>query len=252
MFELNRDDVQLPSGLDPSTVKIRSFVVGDQMELVKVSKSGDSSQIYQKLLSSLVLEPTGLDYSDFLMSDILYVLFAIRCKSFGTDLDISMDCDECGQQSKIPLDVNTIPVRDHSEVTDGFSPNALELELSGRQFTLHLPTLKDEKSAWTLIRDMKQRNQTKDPDVDRVYMRRAMLIDQIDGLALTQMQKFEALKAMSLVDFETLKDFLRDHDTGLLLDQLEVFCPGCQYPNEVSVGLSPEFFRAPSRRPIKR
>lgn len=246
-FDLITDTAPLPSGRSPGEVRIRPFVLGDQKELVSSGKSGEDFQVYNKLLSRLITSPKDLDLTDLLMSDVVALMFAVRVKSFGPMLKMPLECEECNQNSVVDVDLTQVLCKNHEEIP-GFAADGLEVELSGKTYVVHLPRLKDERTASTLIKDLKAKGQTQDPDVDRMYIRRAVLIDSIDGETPTQMSKYEHLLEMSIQDYEDLRDFIKDHDTGLMLEDFRTVCPKCSAPNDLPLYITPDFFRPSARR----
>jgi hypothetical protein len=248
-FQLNQTTFILPSMglaydlekvplLGGDSVKMRPFVAGD----LRTFKSGnDAYRLYFNLLSKIVVE-TKLSFDELLLSDVLAILFAARIVSFGPEYGITYACDNCNSRERAEIDLSTIEVKYANEFD--FMPSDIPITLGkGIEVTAHLPRLKDEKQLNMQLQSMKRSGTVVDEDIDRSYLRIAMLLDSINGEEEKSiMKKFEFVNNLPIQALNIFNEKLNECDSGIIPKFFDT-CKACGWENELALGMGAEFFR---------
>jgi hypothetical protein len=228
--------------INGDSVKLRPFVAGD---LRTFKSSNDSYKMYVNFLSKLIVEPEKLNYDDLLLSDVVAILFATRLMSFGPSYGILYACESCGERNREEVDLSAIPVKYANEFS--FTPNDLQLELGEYTVTTHLARLKDEKFLAAQMQNLKRANLIQDEDLDKSYMRIAILIDTINGEPSTSpMRNFDFVNNLPIQCIKEYNDAVSEADSGIV-PKIFASCSSCGFDNEIIVSMGSEFFRMGSK-----
>lgn len=258
LLKLKTAKVQLPSLgipydqsvlIDGDSVRVRNYLMEDQRECSAAAASLNIYNYFKLVLERFMDEPTSkqLNTDNFLMSDILAVLYTIKAASWGEIFTINnFKCIGCGNTETPQLSMGKFDVLYADEI-ENYKAQGIAYNLAGHEVTCHLPTLGDENKVYLAMKDLRKTKGIKNPLLDESLLRVAQTIDTVDGKEQPLLIKFEGLLKLPPEECEKLGDALADMDTGLLLDTFEVPCPKCKLDNneEVDLGFNPYFFRAP-------
>lgn len=233
-----QSDIKLING---DSVKIRPMTVGDQRYLA--GAGGDAYQTYYGMIDRLVVEPK-LSVDDLLMDDVNAILYTIKILSFGEEYDLSFECQSCGHLNRQKLKLTELEVVNAEDIP-GYDPNALEVKLGKHTLTIHAIRLKDEKAVSKQMKNLAKTNIVQNESVDRLYVRYAQLIDQIDGKPVMFFKdKMAFIDGLSIGELDELADIINAQSVGVI-PRVKVECTdsGCGAENDVRVGVSAAFFR---------
>jgi predicted nucleic-acid-binding Zn-ribbon protein len=260
LIKLKTSTVTLPSQnhhfnkdilVNGDSVKVRNFLMEDHRKCAGAAATLSIYSYFKTVLETFLVEPSPkqLNLDDFLMSDLLVVLYSIKAASWGDEFGLDpFKCVKCGNTESPVLSISKFDVLYADEIPD-FKTKGLEYELAGHKITCHLNTVADEGAVQTGLKNLKKMNKLVNVALDESILRVAQAIDTIDGKQSSLIQKFESLLKLPPEESEKLSDFIYESDVGILLDTFEVNCPKCGYNNseEVDLGFSPTFFRPPVR-----
>lgn len=231
--------------INGDSVEIRPLVAGDQRYLANAGS--DPYKIYQSLLSRVIVAPK-FNVDSILLADVNALLYAVRIMSFGPEYEISFTCENCGNPQKAEMSLEKDMMIKYADETPDWSATNLKLELprSKKILTCHLLTLGDERAISTTLASWQRTGRSKNPQVDRIYLRLAQLIDTIDGAEALITDKYTAIDNMPIPDVEAIGELINKEDVGIVPEQL-ADCSACSYQNEVVLSITPDFFRSSTR-----
>jgi hypothetical protein len=232
--------------INGDSVKIRPIVTGDTRYLS--GKGGDNYQTYYNMIERLVVEPK-VEVDDLLLDDVNAILFIIRIMSFGEDYEIEFDCISCQQETKKTLKLSDLSIINAHEKKD-YNPSSLEIKLSKNVVKVHAIRLKDEKAITRKMEDLSKLGMIHNEFVDRLYVRYAQLIDEIDGEPQAFFKKkMEFIDNLSPMDMDELSYQIDQQSIGVV-QAVSVDCDhaNCGKANNVRIGVNANFFRTPPRR----
>lgn len=235
--------------LNGDSVKVRNFLMEDHRKCSNAAGSLSVYNYFKTVLETFLVEPTSkqINLDDFLMSDLLVVLYSIKAASWGDDFGLDpFRCARCSNTETPVLKISKFDVLYADEI-EGFKTKGLEYELAGHKITCHLNTLSDEGAVQTGLKNLKKMNRLVNVALDESLLRVAQAIDTVDGKSAALLEKFDSLLKLPPEESEKLSDFIYESDVGIILDNYEVNCPKCGHNNsdEVDLGFTPTFFRPP-------
>jgi transcription elongation factor Elf1 len=165
----------------------------------------------------------GVNISDLLIFDKVYVLMRLRQLSYGETYEFNIDCPKCGRESHVSMSlqdliVNQIP----DDLTD---PREITLPVSKKKVKVRFPRVRDEHYLMT-------------PELinNNLYK----MIDSVENISdILIINQF--IKKLPLRDVKAIIKEINRPDLGL--DPRLLFeCPKCNKSTEVSIPITANFF----------
>ncbi len=244
-------DVELPSrgvlyenGL--STVSVRGMYTTEEKYLSGARR--DFQGVLDKIFSKhgCIKDLGGMNPSDLLSSDRLFLLFIVRMLSWGKEYIFKLKCDDCDTRFKHKLILMDDLTIDYMKEEDS-EPFMVELPSCGKVIEFRLLRGADEQAIDRHIKRLRQRDAI-DPLEDPGYLHRlARHIVSIDGTKV-DLREAERHMKISTLDSQALKDGIENADSGVDLTLLDVMCPNCDNDIEEVMPFTADFFRTNKSR----
>lgn len=208
-------EVTLPSG---GVAKIRPITFEEERDIIRAN-STQGVDIATVLISKCV---EGIEDSEILLVDKLYLLFKLRELSFGAVYDFVVGCPGCKRENNISVDLNNMPVVS-LESEDG--TETIELPMCKKQVKVRLASVADEKFMANTESLM-----------DNLW-RFVIQFDEYDNEMVIQqvIRKLPAGDVTKLVNTITCKGY------GLTTD-VRVICSHCGHDSVMELPLNQNFF----------
>ena len=237
--------VQLPSmgilygdKLPGGWVEIRPMTTRE--EKILLSPTHERTELMAKVIEKCVLTET-IDTGELLVTDRLYLLFAIRNLTYGAGYQFTVKCPACHNTSpralRIPEDLTLTAL----DATDE-EPFKVTLPMSKQKLELRLLRVKDEED----IKRYTNQANSRFPDGhmgDLGYeYRLAKHVITIDGAPVTTLEAMKIFEEMHARDSLAMRLTLEKHESGLELN-LKCSCSSCGNSFEQPLPMTAEFFR---------
>lgn len=243
--------VQLPSNgllyeddvLRKGLLHVRPMTVSEE-ELLGAQKESDRVKILDTIIQRLLVEK--IPYDKLLVTDKLFLLFAIRRHSYGDDYKMKVKCDNCQTQFNHNVKFfDSFKIRMLTE-EDNKEPYKTEpMPVSGSVITFRMLRVSDEEDIIRYTKSQNLKNMANAGDPGYSY-RLAKHIVEINGTAVqSTSEALKFVKALVGRDSAAFKDAIEAKDSGVNIE-LEIECPSCGTAMERLFAFSAEFFR-PSR-----
>jgi hypothetical protein len=208
-------EVTLPSG---GIAKIRPITFEEEKEIIRASKTSEVD------VASIILDKCvdGIEKSEILLVDKLYLLFKLRELSFGAIYDFVVGCPGCKRENNISVDLNNMPVVS-LENEDG--TELVDLPMCKKTAVVKLASVADEK----FMRDTEQL-------MDNLW-RFIIKFDEYDNEMVIQsvLKKLPAGDITKIVNAVTCKGY------GLTTE-VRVICSHCGNDTVMELPLNQNFF----------
>lgn len=211
------------------------------MKLVAGITGKNVDDVVDTLLKRCVI--SNVDPDDLLTADRYFLLIMLRANSFGSGVNITVQCphDKCKKINSLVLDL----IKDYSVVSvkEGVKePFRFVLPQSKLEVTYRLPRGKDVKLVEAMVAKIK--SETKEDAIadNTLTVAVAMLINTINGVSVPEESRVAAVDTFPASDFFALKRDM-DANTPMLTSSTTKKCLHCG--NEIEVGSplqSAEFF----------
>ena len=165
----------------------------------------------------------GINVSELLLFDKIYILMRLRQISYGDDYEFTVECPKCSKESNVKMSLTDLIInRVPREIED---PREVLLPVTQRKVKVRFPRVKDEPYLANL--DLANQN---------LYR----FVEEVEGINdLIVINQF--IKKLPLKDIKVLIKELNRPDLGL--DPRVLFeCPKCFKETEVSIPITPNFF----------
>lgn len=221
------DDEDLKNGY----IKLYPFSLAEEEILTNQAylKSGSAFRI---LFDSCMA--SNYDSKKLLSYDVMYLLYALRNISYGSEYKFDCKCAECGKKYEKTIDIEQVDWEEiPAEVKD---VNTIKLPVSKYTVTIRLSRLADEEETTRL------RNLEKYDVSDRIlelYVQTLEILDN-EGEAVDPKDWIEFYTAIPSADrLAIYKTFEFAKSTPKVL----VTCPKCGSSKEMAIPLEEDFFR---------
>ena len=208
-------EIQLPSG---GIAKIRPITFEEEKEIIRAAKTKEQD------LPSILIDKCveGIDKSEILLVDKLYILFKLRELSFGAVYDFVVGCPGCKKENPISIDLNNMPVVPLDN-EDGIE--VVELPMCKRTAEVKLASVADERYMATTEQLM-----------DNLW-RFVERFDEYDNEMIIQqvISKLPAGDVTKLINTVTCKGY------GLTTE-VRVICAHCGHDSVMELPLNQNFF----------
>lgn len=234
---------ELPCGyLDPQGVLHTEISLtemdGNDEDLMFSNLS--SHQIVDDILKNRVLSLGTLDAKeaskvvrDLLTGDRVFLMIALRRLSQGDLYEWVMKCSDCGEKSKMTLDLSTLDVKKMANPKQRVFDDTLPR--SG--LSVRWKAMNGNMEAQ---RDRAKKNVQKDRATFAIYLR----LESLGGKPTMQMPDVKKLNAF---DRQYLRNRFDEFEGGVETD-LELKCPNCQNEIETELDITQRSFFFPTKR----
>ena len=223
----------------PEKITLRAMTTMD--EKIRLSSSGISS--FVALLNACIVEPEDIDASEFKMFDLLFLIYKLRCITYGSeDYKVAIGCPSCGRDVEISTNLDDIPVN----YMDGEAGEPFDigpLPVSKDVLTCKFLSVKDilniEQESKKMLSKFKE--YVGDPEFVLGYK---FMITAVNGDILPDfklMNYVENMHARDLMYFDSKYDSITGN-YGMDLIRTDI-CPFCGSDIKYQLPVTDEFFR---------
>lgn len=200
-------------------VSVKPLLFEDEQRIL--SSKNTNINIFNEILKKSV---DGVDVSDLVLFDKLFLLMKVREASYGADYNFEIACPECGNNTKVSIDIA-------NNLNINYIPDDLE-----DPRTITLPRLKKQ----VVVRFPRLREENLLADVDTALKNLHKFVISVDGND-DPVFISKALKRMHIQDLKTITREINKSDYGL--DPGILFeCPVCDHKENINIPLDANFF----------
>lgn len=213
------------------------------------AKHEDILQNQQFLKKGIVLDEflkamivtAGVSLDDLLIGDKNAIFIATRISAYGEDYSVKIKCPECGEESKVTVDLSKVTDKeyDFSNLSRAENKFSFQLPVSKKNVVWKLLTHKDESLIESEIKSLSKFNNGS--SAPEITTRLKFLIVSIDGETdRGKIKKFidDSLPARdSLALRKEVKDKTPDLDMTFDFE-----CVKCGHAAKIAIPMNPEFF----------
>lgn len=197
--------------------------------------------VLDKLMQSLIVSP--INYNDLVIGDKNAIMIASRILGYGKSYNIDVTCPNCGEKSKIDVDLTQLPEKNIPEDAKIVGVNLFEYTLpqSKRVVTFKIITHGDEKKIQYALDAIKKTS--KKDSIDRELTTRLKhLIQSIDGeTSQSAIDSFVDNELFAL-DSRALRTYIKDIAPDQKF-QIDFECSHCNHEQEaLDFGIDTNFF----------
>jgi len=231
-------------------------------QAIFANRASDNTKKLDEVLKRVIISPT-IDPSTLLVSDRLYLLFALRINTIGPEYQVPFRCEHCDAQQRFTLDlIKDLTVKnarlDPSEdakvfdaMTDLLDPSVpymtetFDVALpNGVTITARLLNGNDENAIASYQKRIRtQISAASDPSI---FYRMALMITQVNGKDIPITDKIHMVEDWDLRTSNAFSDAIEAREPGIDLT-LRRDCVHCGAGNEFPVAFTAEFFRPRTR-----
>lgn len=216
----------------------------------------DALQKMRQIIEAACLMPNKFSHQDLLMTDRMAVLLMLRTVTLGPNYGMTYRCRQCGQSMKLQIDIQ----RDLEEITPevvesrlrdqavlkGEEPPSLDepwtVKLPEREAVVRVRFLRGKDEDLIHDRARRFRLQSIDPTDPSHRVRTALMIVDIDGNEMSQINKERWVRTLTMGDSVRLQNSLERRETSIDTT-LYPDCRNCGAANKVKMIFDDEFFR---------
>ena len=212
--------------------------VGRDVKLLAGMTGGNFDDVVDVLVGRCLISKIPL--SEMITTDRFFLLVSLRANSFGEDYAVNVTCGSCNKVSKVTLKLPSDYGIEYAP-EDAKEPFTVDLPQSGLKVAYRLPRGKDERLNDAYVADVYKKNPTALGDVGTTF-RIANLITALDGKATTAEEALVIVDNLPAKDFFVLQDAFEKSLPGIVPRTMKE-CVNCKATMEVSLPLTPQFFR---------
>lgn len=237
----NDDNYWEITGL-PSKMKMYpkgTVIKGRPLKTLEVKKLAtmNSTNMDDMINDVLVTSIMGLEVSDILASDKLYILFWLRANTYKeSGFNVEFDCELCGMESEYEFNIDSIQTID---IEDDYDPlKVLTLPSSKDELVVKHMTIADEQQLTNFMKSHEKSLNTFDAEI----LDLAGQIGQIGGDVCNSLLKtYDYVSELDPSDFAYLTSYMEYISFGIK-NSLEVKCQKCGGSTQTGVTFRSEFF----------
>ena len=183
------------------------------------------------------LENKSIDTQELLSGDRSFLLYSLRCMSYGAAYDYEVKCPNCGHKIKDTYNLNEIKIR--SIAAGVTEPVSFTLPIGKKTLKFRFMRGKDELK---IIQNREYRLNTFNADVldNTILDRFTLVVDEFDGL-VDKAKIDKELKGLIAGDAAALRDKMNEIEPGVET-MATVVCPSCSDQSTIDVPISTSFF----------
>jgi hypothetical protein len=178
------------------------------------------------------IKTPGIDTTELLSSDRMFLLFFLRAISYGPIYSIKTKCTSCGADNEDKLNIEELQIKEpHTALVDPF---IIELPASKLKLTMRISRGRDESE---MIKNSNLKKDDDSPIVDRILS----LLIGIDGV--TKENYRAKLEMLIGKDVSHIRKTLEIIDFGYNVDKVGT-CTKCKSEYKLALTLNENFFRS--------
>jgi hypothetical protein len=248
-LQSNYEPVLLPSKgfLYPSNwttkgkINVRPMTIKEEkiLNTVRLAKTGKALDM---IFRACIDNPNNFDVSDLLSGDRSFLLYHLRCISYGAAYEYKINCQNCNAQFENVYNLNDIVVK---YLPDNFKePIEFTLPISKKKVSYRLMRGKDEID---LIEERERRiaNFGADQLDNTISTRLSMTISAVDNI-VDEVEIVKFVDSMIAGDASALRNSMIEKDCGIDTTTQHI-CPKCSSEFQADIPLTVDFFRYSSR-----
>lgn len=212
--------------------------VGRDVKLLAGMTGGNFDDVIDVLVGRCLI--TKIPLSEMLTTDRFFLLVSLRANSFGEDYVVNASCGACGKTSKVTLKLPSDYGIEYAP-EDAKEPFTVALPQSGLRVSYRLPRGMDEKLNEAFAEKEYKKNPNALGDVGLTF-RLANLITSIDGKPVSADDALIVVDNLPAKDFFLLQESFEKSLPGIV-PRTTKECVNCKATMEVSLPLTPQFFR---------
>lgn len=216
-------------------IGVRPMTIEEEMVLTtpRYIKKG----IALDMVFKACLENKSIDTQELLSGDRSYLLYSLRCMSYGAAYDYEIKCPNCNHRIKDTYNLNNVKVK--SVEDDQIEPFSFTLPISKKNIKFRFMRGKDELK---LVQNREYRLNTFNADqVDNTLFERfSLVVEEYDSI-VDKLKIDRELKGLIAGDAAALREKMVEVEPGVETIA-QVVCPSCGEDSSVDVPLSTSFF----------
>lgn len=238
------EPVLLPSkgSLYPSTwtdkgkIKVRPMTIKEEkiLNTVRLAKSGKALD----MIFRACIENPEIDIEGLLSGDRSFILYHLRCISYGAAYEYRINCPSCNAQFENTYNLNDIAIK---YLPEGFKePITFTLPISKKKVTYRLMRGKDEVE---IIEEKERRlaHFSADQLDNTISLRLSMTIESLDNI-IDKIEIEKYIENMIAGDASALRSNMLAKDCGIETETNHI-CPKCSSEFSAEIPLTVDFFR---------
>lgn len=226
-------------GKIPSEFNLRAMSTLE--EKIRLSSSNGMQVISQ--IIDRCKDDDSFKAEDLILSDLLAVMYRLRCITYGSDYTVNVVCPKCGNRHETTVNLDELETKPISDSFKGFLEVG-PLPVSGDIIECKLLTSKDSLN---IARDVKKilsktPNYIGDPEM---ILRWNYIVSTINGEVIPSTFMIqEYIEKLHAKDFLYLQNRYNEFEESIGLDTTVVdICPHCENDIKFNLPITEEFFR---------
>lgn len=218
------EDLVLPSKSkfykSKQPIRIRPMKYDDEKAVIIGRKNKEDT--VNLLLSRCV---TGIDVSEILLKDKLFLILKLRSISYGDEYKTIGICNNCAAENDLSVNISELPIEFFPE--DLKEPTEVTLPMTKQVVKIRFPRVADEKFL--------ENDETSGENLWRLVKSVGAIEDPI------LISKFLLDPRMPIKDLHVLSNAMALNDYGVQR-KIKFICRGCDHHNTLDLQLGADFF----------
>ena len=221
------------------SVEIKSMTAKEE-DILSSRALLKSGKALNTLIKACVVDKT-IDTEQMLSGDRNAILIAIRITGYGSDYEVTIQCDDCNEKYKHNFDLRSLKIKPlgAEPIQPGVNAFEFPLPVTKKRCIFKLLSGIDERDLSAMQDGLKKTLGVGGNDAS-VTMRLFFNIIQI-GEEKNRGKLQEIIRNLPALDSRKLRKYIDDISPGIDMEQ-EVTCPHCGEKKGVTVPFGTEFF----------
>jgi hypothetical protein len=197
--------------------------------------------VLDKLMQSMIVSP--INYNDLVIGDKNAIMIAARILGYGKEYEVEITCPKCETESKVNIDLLSLPEKNILDTATQISNNEFEFTLpkSGRVVTFKLLTHGDEKALQAEL-DVLKKSAKKDSVDKELSTRLRYGIVSIDGNSDKKYIADVVENQILAMDSKALRKYIKDVAPDVKFE-IDFVCENCSHVEEaLTFSIDTNFF----------
>jgi len=219
------------------TLQIKAMTAREEDILSSQAYIKDGTVI-EKLIESCLINKT-INVNDMIDGDRNSLMVSIRITGYGTDYKVKHNCQKCGKNNKVDVDLSQLSIRRLSEnpVEPGKNLFSYVLPVTKKEVKFKLLTGHDQKEIEITEKRLKAAGVVYNNSVTS-YLENTIV--SIDGITDKNKIKHFVLN-MPAMDSRKLRKHIKDTEPGIDM-RWKYNCSNCDHYNDMGLPINSEFF----------
>lgn len=225
--------------IDPH-ITLRSMTTVEEMK--RLAPSEFTYRNMCQIIDDCIIEELPLSCYDMCIGDYQYLLYKLRCVTYGSDYPMVHKCRYCGCETSETLNLEALPEKYFDEKCLQYL--SFDLPVSKRHVSLNIQTPRMLDDVQEAVKERKRKQQGADKvDLTLVFLV-CKLIKEIDGKVPNVVHLEEWVKQLPMKDVNTILAHADKLNTSIGIDtNLHVLCDICSIEYDTPFVPDAEFFR---------